>query len=480
MANVIEQAFDAIEKINPYFADPNNIIQDGINKGRSVKDIKDDMRINFAMGNVNGDIEKETRFLESVANINYDPNASHEIFENVEKALQEANDYDGPGDLHKEALKIGKRQRESIYNSPIPSHSSRLSSTLKENTRALIKIEQELDDTITPSLKDAVIGIFSKDKRKENRQAQKKYNNLQDEYDKAYEKYSTAWKALQEDKKAKDKGERKQRIVDNLRDRYIVASDNYNKIKSHNEKLKQVYLNTLDQEGYDELKAEWDKKAPAAFDASQYDTSTPEGQQKLQEAQAKHQELVDKHKQGFSDQIKANKENVLNADFKKYEQAAMDSFQEDIVEARRRGGTFTVTDSMKRQKMQEMIAKDFDVSMNDAGRGIDILKSKMQEQKILDLKKIIGSRLDAYDTSEKEVKDANGKITKEKDFKALASRKAGSSGIKKAAEGGWKGKAAIFGGVAAAALATVGIGSMMMSGGRQSNSNLYNPYQAMY
>lgn len=45
---------------------------------------------------------------------------------------------------------------------------------------------------------------------------------------------------------------------------------------------------------------------------------------------------------------------------------------------------------------------------------------------------------------------------------------------------GWKGKAAIFGGVALGALSLVGVANMAMSGGRQSNSNLYNPYQAMY
>lgn len=50
----------------------------------------------------------------------------------------------------------------------------------------------------------------------------------------------------------------------------------------------------------------------------------------------------------------------------------------------------------------------------------------------------------------------------------------------KAGHSGWKGKAAIFGGVAMAALATVGVANLAMSGGRQSNSNLYNPYQAMY
>ena len=45
---------------------------------------------------------------------------------------------------------------------------------------------------------------------------------------------------------------------------------------------------------------------------------------------------------------------------------------------------------------------------------------------------------------------------------------------------GLKGKAAIFGGVALGALSLVGVTNLVMSGGRQSNSNLYNPYQAMY
>lgn len=61
--------------------------------------------------------------------------------------------------------------------------------------------------------------------------------------------------------------------------------------------------------------------------------------------------------------------------------------------------------------------------------------------------------------------------------------KDGNFSYKKAVESskmGWKGKAAIFGGVALGALALVGVASMVMSGGRQQNSNLYNPYQAMY
>lgn len=62
--------------------------------------------------------------------------------------------------------------------------------------------------------------------------------------------------------------------------------------------------------------------------------------------------------------------------------------------------------------------------------------------------------------------------------------KDGNFSYKKAVESsksmGWKGKAAIFGGVALGALSLVGVANMAMSGGRQSNSNLYNPYQAMY
>lgn len=62
--------------------------------------------------------------------------------------------------------------------------------------------------------------------------------------------------------------------------------------------------------------------------------------------------------------------------------------------------------------------------------------------------------------------------------------KEGNFSYKKAVESskamGWGKKAAIFGGVAMAALATLGVANLAMSGGRQSNSNLYNPYQAMY
>lgn len=50
----------------------------------------------------------------------------------------------------------------------------------------------------------------------------------------------------------------------------------------------------------------------------------------------------------------------------------------------------------------------------------------------------------------------------------------------RAGSSGWGKKAAIFGGVALGALSLVGVASMVMSGGRQQNSNLYNPYQAMY
>lgn len=50
----------------------------------------------------------------------------------------------------------------------------------------------------------------------------------------------------------------------------------------------------------------------------------------------------------------------------------------------------------------------------------------------------------------------------------------------RAGSSGWGKKAAIFGGIALGALSLVGVASMVMSGGRQQNSNLYNPYQAMY
>ena len=83
------------------------------------------------------------------------------------------------------------------------------------------------------------------------------------------------------------------------------------------------------------------------------------------------------------------------------------------------------------------------------------------------------------------VYDINFKKIKENLGSKIEGRmdKEGNFSYKKAVESskmGWKGKAAIFGGVALGALALVGVASMVMSGGRQQNSNLYNPYQAMY
>lgn len=64
-----------------------------------------------------------------------------------------------------------------------------------------------------------------------------------------------------------------------------------------------------------------------------------------------------------------------------------------------------------------------------------------------------------------------------------SAQKAGENKIARGPRAGGSGfgkKAAIFGGVALGALSLVGVTNLVMSGGRQSNSNLYNPYQAMY
>lgn len=90
-----------------------------------------------------------------------------------------------------------------------------------------------------------------------------------------------------------------------------------------------------------------------------------------------------------------------------------------------------------------------------------------------------------------EYNEANRKLENFKKMKGNLGKKIegmmdkeGNFSYKKAVESskamGWKGKAAIFGGVALGALSLVGVANMAMSGGRQSNSNLYNPYQAMY
>lgn len=91
---------------------------------------------------------------------------------------------------------------------------------------------------------------------------------------------------------------------------------------------------------------------------------------------------------------------------------------------------------------------------------IDYYESNKKLEKLKKIKENLGSKIE-------------GMMDKEGNFsykKAVESSKAM----------GWKGKAAIFGGVALGALALVGVASMVMSGGRQQNSNLYNPYQAMY
>lgn len=452
----VDAIFNNFAGVDSFYADDNNVFTEAPFKDRTVGSVKNDMK-QFA-AEISGNIEKETNY--KTRNADMPVSTISDIRQN----LQDASTYDGIGDLHNDALKVGRTQRH------VASHTSAMADR-NEKRKALKKAQEQLDAVTEPSITDRILG--------KNRRKGRRYNSLKAERDKAQQDFDDAKQAVA-DYKSQYKEQRRQRIIDNTRSRYKAISDNYDQIKSYNESLKKTYLDMIDHEGYEKLQSEWDKKAPAVFDSSKYDVSTPEGTKALQEAKAKHQELVDKHAQGFKDQIKTNKENLLKADLDKYREKAKDAFQEQIIEARRRGEKFEVTDDMIDYKMQSMMAKDYNVSVADARRGIDILNLKTQEQKLEKLKDIVGSRLDSYDTSEKDVKGSNGKITKEKDFKALASRKAGSSGVEKAISNSLSGKAKIFGGVAAAALATVGIGSMMMSGGRQSNSNLYNPYQAMY
>ena len=452
----VDAIFNNFAEVDSFYADDNNVFTEAPFKDRTVGSVKNDMK-QFA-AEISGNIEREMNY--KIRNADMPLSTISDIRQN----LHDASTYDGIGDLHNNALKVGRTQRH------VASHTSVMADR-NEKRKALKKAQEQLDAVTEPSIIDRILG---KNSRKGRR-----YNSLKAERDKAQQDFDDAKQAVA-DYKSQYKEQRRQQIVDNTRNRYKAISDNYAQIKSYNESLKKTYLDMIDHEGYEKLQLEWDKKAPAAFDSSKYDVSTPEGTKALQEAKARHQELVDKHAQGFKDQIKTNKENLLKADLDKYREKAKDAFQEQIIEARRHGEKFEVTDDMIDYKMQSMMAKDYNVSVADARRGVDILKLKTQEQKLEKLKEIVGSRLDSYDTSEKDVKGSNGKITKEKDFKALASRKAGSSGVEKAISNSLSGKAKIFGGVAAAALATVGIGSMMMSGGRQSNSNLYNPYQAMY
>lgn len=462
----IDGIFDTFANADPFYANDNNIFEDEKSpfKGLTVGNVKDDMK-RFA-AKISGDIEKETNYVTRNAAI------SSPTISDIAENLKNASEYASIGDLYNDALSEGRSQRYATGHTPIMN-------ARREKYMALKRAQEKLDDAAKPSITDKISSLFSTGKRAKGNQVTSKYNSLKAERDKAQQDFDNAKQAVAE-YKSQHKEQRQQQIVDNIRNRYKVISDNYDQIKLHNESLKKTYLNTIDYEGYEKLQLEWDKKAPAAFDASKYDVSTPEGKQALQEAQEKHQELVDKHVQGFKDQIKTNKENLLNADLNKYREKAKDVFQEQVVEARRRGEKFEVTDDMINHEMQSMMSKDYNVSIADARRGIDILKLKAQEQELKELRNITGSGLDSYDTSEKEVKGPNGKIAKEKDFKALVNRKASSSGVEKVTSNSLSGKAKIFGGIAAAALATVGIGSMMMSGGRQSNSNLYNPYQAMY
>lgn len=470
------------------YADPNTAL-DVSGEKTTVGNFRKDM--DDISSPISGNIEKENHLFQlTKKNASMEFSSMEEFAETIQDDYISAATYT-PDASYKKTADFRKKQRQATASSAYEYTAKDGTKTnemladvnqeVAEKSKALKQANKALEEAKKTSTFDRVRGVFSKDLRDANKKIDADYEQLTSARDKAQDEYDAARKK-NTDIKSRNKDARKQRIISNLRARYANVSDTYDKVKAHNAELKDTFLNKIkDINGYEDLAEEWDKKAPQAPDVSKYDVSTPEGQKNYEAAKTKHEELVKKHGEGFWDNIKSKKQNFLdNASYKEYEQKAKDSLQEQIIEARRRGKDLKITDAMKEQKMQELVAKDFGISSNDAKRGITILKSMEDEKKLSSLKNLIGSRLDNYDTSE--VKNAEGKVTKPKEFKALISRKAGGSGIEDAAKSGMslKGKAAIFGGVAAAALSCVGIASLMMSGGQQSNSNLYNPYQAMY
>lgn len=151
--------------------------------------------------------------------------------------------------------------------------------------------------------------------------------------------------------------------------------------------------------------------------------------------------------------------------------------------------------SMKEQNKDKLISGEKPQKtkfLNEEERA-NYIEEKVSERNNYIAEKVFGGT--EYDNTTKmnliDYYESNKKLEKLKKIKGnLGSKiegmmdKEGNFSYKKAVESskamGWKGKAAIFGGVALGALSLVGVANMAMSGGRQSNSNLYNPYQAMY
>ncbi len=153
---------------------------------------------------------------------------------------------------------------------------------------------------------------------------------------------------------------------------------------------------------------------------------------------------------------------MLNSDKAREEAKAF--YAQKVEDAKLLGEKFEVTEDMITDRMYHNVKDKYKLSKNEMSKLKTITEKQGELQKLAKEKARLTRHLKNYND--------HGRFTRSTGVIGEAAEKA--------AESGWKGKAAIFGGVAAAALATVGIGSLMMSGGRQSNSNLYNPYQAMY
>ncbi len=153
---------------------------------------------------------------------------------------------------------------------------------------------------------------------------------------------------------------------------------------------------------------------------------------------------------------------MLNSDKAREEAKAF--YAQKVEDAKLLGEKFEVTEDMITDRMYHNVKDKYKLSKNEMSKLKTITEKQGELQKLAKEKARLTGHLKNYND--------HGRFTRSTGVIGEAAEKAAKSG--------WKGKAAIFGGVAAAALATVGIGSLMMSGGRQSNSNLYNPYQAMY
>ena len=159
--------------------------------------------------------------------------------------------------------------------------------------------------------------------------------------------------------------------------------------------------------------------------------------------------------------------------------AAIEEYRKELAtaaEKTRIGGTnkLNLHDSNYNEEIAKRAFKDEILAAEKTKELIDgkieAVSHYLNKEKLVKLNKI----------QENLAKEISPLINKSGDFSARGAIRAKHMADITAKSGGWKGKAKIFGGIAAGALALTGVASLMMSGGRQENSNLYNPYQAMY